>query len=62
MFRWRYLDAEDRETGASEGFPDRAAAEGWLGEAWPRLLEDGVEQVVLMDAERELYRMGLREA
>jgi hypothetical protein len=64
MFGWRYLDAEGREVGTSEPFADRAAAEGWMGEAWSDLLGRGVEEVVLVDRDRgkTLYRMGLRES
>lgn len=62
MFTWRYLDRDGTETGASEPFGDRAAAESWLGETWSQLLEQGVEEVALTDGERTLYRMGLRES
>ena len=62
MFLWRYLDASGAETGTSDPFEDREAAEAWLGESWADLLEGGVEQVALTDGERTLYRMGLREA
>jgi hypothetical protein len=63
VFVWRYLDADGTETGESEQFPEREAAESWLGEAWPALLERGVEEVALDDRTRgrTLYRMGLRE-
>jgi hypothetical protein len=62
VFRWRYLDAEDRDLGESEPFDDREGAETWMGEAWSDLVERGVEEVVLVDQERgrTLYRMGLR--
>jgi hypothetical protein len=48
----------------SEPFQDRQAAEAWMGEAWSDLLARGVEEVVLVDRERDrtVYRMGLREA
>jgi hypothetical protein len=64
VFAWRYLDAEGREAGVSEPFRDREAAEAWMGEAWSDLLARGVEEVVLVDRERDrtVYRMGLREA
>jgi hypothetical protein len=62
-FRWSYLDVEGRDIGRSEPFAERAGAEEWLGEAWPELVERGVEEVALLDedAGRTLYRMGLRE-
>jgi hypothetical protein len=58
---WRYEDAEGRDLGASDTFPDRAAAEGWMGDAWPGLLERGIEVVVLFESGEKRYRMGLRE-
>lgn len=64
MLEWRYLDAAGAETGTSQPFEDRERAEAWMGEAWSDLLARGVEEVALIDRERErtLYRMGLREA
>lgn len=62
MVVWRYLDGTGSPSGSSEPFDDRAAAEAWLGETWQRLLQDGVEEVVLLEGDRELYRMGLDEA
>ena len=64
MFTWRYLDASGEERGRSEGFPDRGAAEAWMGEAWADLLAAGHEEVALHDEDRDarVYRMGLREA
>ncbi len=63
MFAWRYLDARGGEAGESQPFPDREAAESWMGEAWEELLARGVEEVALVDLDsgRTLYRMGLRE-
>jgi hypothetical protein len=62
MFTWRYLDAAGAQVGSSHAFDDREGAEAWMGEEWAPLLERGIEQVVLTDGERTLYRMGLREA
>jgi hypothetical protein len=64
VFVWRYLDAEGARAGESGPFPDREAAEAWLGETWSDLLAEGVEEVALEDRDRDrtLYRMGLREA
>lgn len=55
---WRYLDAAGAETSPSQapgGFPSQADAESWLGEAWRELLEEGVEQVTLLEGDREVY-------
>ncbi len=61
MFRWRYLDSSRNEIGSSDPFERREDAESWMGDAWSDLLERGVENVELVDADRRLYEMGLRE-
>jgi hypothetical protein len=63
VFAWRFLDGTGGEVGVSDRFPEREAAESWMGEAWADLRERGVEEVVLMDEERgrQVYRMGLEE-
>ena len=62
-FHWSYIDDRGEEVGHSTAFEDREEAEEWLGACWSDLLERGVEEVVLMDLDRErkLYRMGLRQ-
>jgi hypothetical protein len=56
---WRYLDAAgnavERADLAQPGFPTQGDAETWIGEEWPGLLAAGVEAVVLLEAEREVY-------
>jgi len=61
VFRWRYLDDDGQGVGASEPFVSREDAESWMGEAWANLREGGIEEVVLIDEDREdpVYRMGL---
>jgi hypothetical protein len=59
-FTWRYLGPEGEDRGRSDGFPDRAGAEAWIGDSWSELLERGVEQVALEEDGTEAYRMGLR--
>ncbi|MEX2459595.1 MAG: hypothetical protein WD770_11510 [Actinomycetota bacterium] len=61
MFIWRYLDDAGEERGRSEPFPDREAAEAWMGEAWEDLLAAGHAEVALHDDDRgtRIYRMGL---
>jgi hypothetical protein len=63
MFVWRYLDHEGQEIGSSELFGDREAAESWMGLSWADLHDNGIEEVVLVDADRgdALYRMGLAQ-
>jgi hypothetical protein len=62
MLVWRYLDAHGRDVGGSEPFDARERAEAWMGETWSELLGRGVEEVALVDRDRDrtLYRMGLR--
>lgn len=36
-------------------FPSQAEAETWLGETWRVLLDSGVERVVLLEGDREVY-------
>lgn len=61
-WRWRLLDSsgeEARASGAADAttprFPSQSEAETWLGEEWRTLLEGGVESVVLLDGDREVY-------
>ncbi|HJV05229.1 MAG TPA: hypothetical protein VJ868_08205 [Actinomycetota bacterium] len=61
-FAWRYLGPDGEGRGTSEPFPDRAAAETWMGEAWSDLRARGIEEVILEEDGREGYRMGLGEA
>jgi hypothetical protein len=41
--------------GTAESFPTQGDAETWVGEAWRDLLEQGVEQVSLLEDGREVY-------
>jgi len=58
---WRFIDASGEEIGRSPRFDDADAADDWLGSAWRDLRDNGVEEVVLYDHDRErrLFRMGL---
>jgi hypothetical protein len=48
---------------AADAFPVQGDAETWIGEIWPALLEAGVENVYLLEGEREVYGpMNLRPA
>ena len=61
---WRYegpdgavVDPGELDGGA---FPSQSDAESWLGESWRELLAGGVQQVTLLDGDREVYGpMGL---
>jgi hypothetical protein len=39
----------------SEKFPSLADAESWIGEAWQDLAGQGVDQVVLLEGDRQVY-------
>ncbi|WP_026424867.1 hypothetical protein [Actinokineospora inagensis] len=53
-FRWRYEDESGAPvTGPDLVFADQDAAEAWFGDAWPALLDAGVDQVVLLDSDDE---------
>jgi len=60
-YGWTYVDGNGEEVGHSNRFEDSEAAEAWMGDCWRDLLENGVEEVALVDHARNvtLYRMGL---
>ncbi|HLU33907.1 MAG TPA: hypothetical protein VKZ74_07865 [Natronosporangium sp.] len=60
---WRY-EGPDGEAmpGPAETFASQSDAESWLGQVWRRLAESGVTTVVLMEGDREEYRMSLLPA
>lgn len=53
---WHY-EASDgaRPTGASQEFPTQADAESWIGESWRALLDEGYDQVSLLDDDHVAY-------
>ncbi len=61
MYGWKYLNSEGQEVGHSHRFEESEEAEAWIGDTWNDLLENGIEEVVLVDHSRDrtLYRMGL---
>ncbi|MDH6115841.1 hypothetical protein [Kitasatospora sp. GAS204B] len=65
VWTWRYEAADGSvltpQDGAEE-FTSQGDAESWIGEEWKRLLEDGVERVVLLEDDAEIYPMSLRAA
>jgi len=62
-WRWRFEDASGSEVDGAgvstaegvNGFPSQSDAESWIGEVWHDLLDDGVDQVTLFEADREVY-------
>ena len=58
-FTWRY-ETRDGSPATGQGlprerFPTQADAETWIGEAWRDLLDDGVDQVTLLEGDRVVY-------
>ncbi|WP_239459871.1 hypothetical protein [Nocardioides daejeonensis] len=59
-WRWRLLDEGstpvelDGDLG-SQTFPSQSDAESWLGEFFGELADAGVDQVTLLEADREVY-------
>lgn len=64
MSEWTWVlnDANGNAIRSSEHFSSRDDAEGWMTTNWSALLDEGAETVSLMDGDRFIYRMGLREA
>ena len=58
---WVLKDSSGADIRSSEEFGSQADAEAWMTSSWATLLEEGAETVSLMDGERFVYRMGLRE-
>jgi hypothetical protein len=52
---WTLEDSFGEVKGRSEEFESRGDAESWVGEAFGELLEQGIDQVRLFDAETEIY-------
>ena len=63
---WRYEDPSGATVvpldtaPTADSFPNQADAESWIGEHWRELLDAGVAQVTLFEADRKVYGpMGL---
>lgn len=62
-WHWRFEDSSGAEVTVPDGgtaatagaFPSQSDAESWVGEVWPELVEEGVDQVTLFEADREVY-------
>lgn len=54
---WRYDGLQERSGGPQRlgDFPTQADAEGWFGEEWQALADEGVTDVTLMREEAEVY-------
>lgn len=55
-YTWRLHDAAGRTlTRTVSFFPTQADAEGWLGEEWAQLADDGIDAVTLVHGEDVVY-------
>jgi hypothetical protein len=58
-YTWRFETNENETVDTpglpAERFPTQADAESWIGEAWRDLLDQGVDQVRLLEGDREVY-------
>ncbi len=58
-WHWRLLDADAAEVEVEadlvQTFSNQSDAESWLGEFFTELADAGVDQVVLLEADREVY-------
>lgn len=62
-WRWHGERADGTAAAPSPDFPTQADAESWIGEEWRAMLAAGVEQVTLLEDDREVYGpMSLRPA
>ncbi len=54
---WRFEAADGTavDGAPTERFPSQADAESWIGESWQDLAGQGVDQVVLLEDDREVY-------
>lgn len=57
---WRLVGPGGGEVAVSEEYADQrfasqADAESWVGETWRELAEQGVDAVVLLEHDREVY-------
>ncbi|MFD8479646.1 hypothetical protein [Kitasatospora sp. NPDC059673] len=64
VWTWRYEKSDGTvvaQDGGAEEFSSQGDAESWIGEEWKTLLDDGVDQVVLVEDGRDIYPMSLHE-
>jgi len=58
-FRWVYLNEPRSESGSSEEFATREAAEVFMGDSYKKLLAEGHLAARLVDGDDVLYTMKL---
>ena len=54
---WRYerSDGSPAASAGSQAFPTQSDAETWIGESWRELLDQGIDQVSLLEEDRVAY-------
>ncbi|GAA0190786.1 hypothetical protein GCM10008944_03530 [Cytobacillus oceanisediminis] len=52
---WVLETADGQDKGRSEEFDSRGDAESWVGETFSELIDQGVDQVRLLDGDTEVY-------
>jgi hypothetical protein len=52
---WGLEKSDGESAGRSEPFESRSDAESWVGESYPELVEQGVDQVRLFEGEKEVF-------
>lgn len=55
VWSWSYEDAAGEAVGQSQEFDSRGDAESWVGEAFADLVDEGVDQVRLLEDGTEVY-------
>ncbi len=62
QFFWVLHALDGSDMRRTDPFDSRAEAEAWMGAGWSTLLDEGAEEVSLIDEDGAVYyRMGLRE-
>ena len=56
---WQYENSAGEAVGTSEEFDQRSDAESWIGTSFEDLLEEGVEQVRLLEDGTDLQQVGV---
>ena len=57
---WRYEDSDGKPVELTgESFTSQADAESWLGQTWRELVAGGAATAILVEDDRDEYRMSL---
>lgn len=61
-FTWVLHDEAGTDLRTTEAFQSKAEAEAWMGAEWSGLSSEGAESVSLLEDDKTVYTMSLREA